>query len=414
MTIGETSELHLPEGINYECTGCGRCCGGWSVPLTPDDYERISSVDWAEYSSQFEGKNLYRELKKHEAEGTPNTHIIQVGANGLCPFLADNLCFIHSKFGAEYKPSICQLFPYCFNETPSGVYATVSFVSMGAVMNSGKGLAEQREVMESKLSEFRRLYPNHHPNWSKLELMGGKPITWEQYLAIEKQLIEYLRQRDQPMELRLLMGSAFLRSKAINMPMPSEITLSGSGQPVKLKSLDQHLLVALHRIYYPVRTSKGQGDFSAARFAYQVAFTGIFPGLKMVVVNPLSEETHSYSINDLAQMAWPGDDKDIEDLVYRFLFSHIFGKNYFGAGFGQLSLIAGYHHLLVTYVLIKLHAKALTRSRGDARVTFFDVVVAIRHIEKMLGNTSVGPYAAAVFELLLYSHKRAKRLLVAT
>jgi len=152
-------ELHLPDGINYECTGCGKCCGGWSVPKTETDYKRISAWDWAAHREQFKGKSLFRPLKKFEAEGTPYTHAITEGDDGHCPFLVDNLCYIHSRYGSEAKPAICQLFPYCFNETPTGVYASVSFVSMGVVHNSGKALTEQREYLERKLGEFRALYP---------------------------------------------------------------------------------------------------------------------------------------------------------------------------------------------------------------------------------------------------------------
>src|SRR5438270_2299404 len=109
------NELHIPEGINYECTSCGKCCGGWAVPMTGDDYARISSEDWTEIEEAHGGK-LFRPLKAHEKADTPYTHKI-VSDAGTCPFLVDNLCFIHSKRGAEFKPSICQLFPYCFSQT---------------------------------------------------------------------------------------------------------------------------------------------------------------------------------------------------------------------------------------------------------------------------------------------------------
>ena len=144
----EELTLHIPDGINYECTGCGTCCGGWSVPMTEEDYFRISDIDWAARKDKFVGKSLFRELKDYESKDTPYTHAIKEGEDGHCPFLVDKLCFIHSQFESSTKPSICQLFPYCFNETPSGIYATVSFVSVGAVNNSGKALSEQREYLE--------------------------------------------------------------------------------------------------------------------------------------------------------------------------------------------------------------------------------------------------------------------------
>ena len=35
------SRLHVPQGFNYSCSGCGRCCKGVAVPMTQEDYERV-------------------------------------------------------------------------------------------------------------------------------------------------------------------------------------------------------------------------------------------------------------------------------------------------------------------------------------------------------------------------------------
>ena len=81
-----SNSLIIPEGINYECMGCGKCCSGWSVPLTAPDYERISKVDWAAKNDKFEGMELFRELKDYEKKGSPYTHAIKHGDDGFCPF----------------------------------------------------------------------------------------------------------------------------------------------------------------------------------------------------------------------------------------------------------------------------------------------------------------------------------------
>ncbi|HEY9785492.1 MAG TPA: YkgJ family cysteine cluster protein [Candidatus Obscuribacterales bacterium] len=394
-----TSVLHLPEGINYECTGCGKCCGGWSVPMTQEDYERISEVDWAKLSPRYEGRSLFRELRPYESEGTPYAYAIKEGDDGHCPFLVDNLCFIHSKFEAKTKPSICQLFPYCFNETPSGVYATVSFVSMGVVNNSGKALAEQRGYLEGKLEEFRTLFPDHHPNWSKLQLAVGKEISWEQYLELETEILRLWGERKAPIEERFSKISDYLISK---LERPSSATNTGQ---LALKPLDKHLLVALHKIYFPVKKlGRGEGDFNTFRFLYQVAFQGVVPGLKIAVPGK------SYDFEKLKGVSFPGD-ADVEDLIYRYFYSRIFGKLYFGAGFGQLSVITGFHHLVLLYALLKLQSKALALSRGAKTPSYLDIVAAVRQMEKRVGETNVGGYAAAVYELLMFSPGRVKRVL---
>lgn len=399
-------ELHIPEGINYECTGCGTCCGGWSVPMTEEDYFRISDIDWASKNDKYVGKSLFRELKDYESEGTPYTHAIKEGDDGHCPFLVDKLCYIHSQYESSTKPSICQLFPYCFNETPSGVYATVSFVSMGAVNNSGKALSEQRDYLESKLKEFRTLYPDHHPNWSKLFMSTGIPLDWDTYLKHEEKILEHLKDSSLTFDERLMKSSSYLVDELSKLrgggATPPPVSLESAP---KLKGLDKQLLVALHKIYFPEKKlGRGEGDFNFYRFLYQTIFLGLVPPRLKVMMK-------SYSFEELESMEFPHGDEDIDNLIYRYLFTRIFGKLYFGAGFGQLSLIVGFHHLAIIYALLKMQSKAIAKSRGVDKVSYLDVVAAVRQLEKRLGETSLDGMAAATYDLLMFSHTRVARIL---
>ena len=406
--MADSMELHLPEGINYECTGCGTCCGGWSVPMTEEDYFRISDIDWTKRSDKYVGKTLFRELKDYESKDTPYTHAIKEGEDGHCPFLVDNLCFIHSQFESKTKPSICQLFPYCFNETPSGIYATVSFVSMGAVNNSGAALNEQREFLESKLKEFRTLYPDHHPNWSNLQMSTGIPIKdWDAYLVYEEKLLSFLKDDSLSFEERLLRGSSYLMDelktlKQTTTSNPPPVSLETAG---KLKGLDKQLLLALHKVYFPEKKiGRGDRDFNFYRFLYQVVFLGLLPP-------KISAMMKSYSFEELEEMEFPRGDADMDNLIYRYLFTRIFGKLYFGAGFGQLSLIAGFHHLATIYALIKLQSKAIAKGRGVDKVSYVDLVAAVRQLEKRLGETALDGMAAATYELLFFPSTRVARIL---
>jgi Fe-S-cluster containining protein len=393
-----TLALHIPEGINYECTGCGKCCGGWAVPMTQDDYERVTEHDWAEINpKQFATLTLFRPLKGYESKGTPYTHAIKEGKDGHCPFLVDNLCYIHSKFGSEEKPSICQLFPYCFNETPSGYYAALSFNSVGVLMNSGRALTEQREYLEKKLIEFQRLYPDHHPNWSDLKLTVGVPISWDDYLIHEQAILHCLEDKSLSIEDRFLKASDYLVSKGPN-PAPA----SGSAAPGSLKRLDRHLMVALHKMYFPVKTlGRGEGDFNVGRFFYQLAFQGTRFALP----------AHHYAIEQLSAVRWPENQPEMDDVIYRYFYSRIFGKLYFGAGFGQLSLIAGFHHLAILLALIKLEAKGHALNRGAEVVDMVDLSAAVRQAEKRMGETHLDGYAAGIWELLMFSPQRIRRIL---
>ena len=50
-------DIHIPEDIRYSCQGCGRCCAGWSVGLTDEDYDRVKDTDW---------KSLHPDLAKKD------------------------------------------------------------------------------------------------------------------------------------------------------------------------------------------------------------------------------------------------------------------------------------------------------------------------------------------------------------
>ncbi|MBI4532747.1 MAG: YkgJ family cysteine cluster protein [Candidatus Melainabacteria bacterium] len=393
-------ELHIPDGINYECSGCGKCCSGWAVPMTKEDYERISVKDWGAVNEKYKDKKLFRKLKDSQRAGGLYTHTIVRGDDGGCPFLENNLCFIHKSFGGKFKPTICQLFPYCFNETPSGIYTTVSFYSMSVIYNSGRALTAQKEVLEQKWQEFQTINPDHHPNWSLLQLTVGEPITWDEYLKHDEKLLELLQTHKLSIYERLLAGSEYLVSLRKVPPQP--IALSNQAA---LNHLDKHLLVALHKIYFPVKPlGLADPDFSIGRFLYQLAFQGTslaFPGC-------------SYSIEELNKMPWPSNDLEIQDLLYRYFYSRIFAKLYFGAGFGQLSLITGFHHLCLIAALIKLQSKAWALARQAPTVSLMDVATTVRQLEKGLGETRLGGYSAAVWELLMSSPQRVKRVLACT
>ncbi len=386
--------LKIPADINYQCTGCGKCCSGWSVPMTEEDYQRINAVNWADLNPDLKNKNLFRTLKANEKIGTPYAYAINPEPNGQCPFLKDNLCFMHSKFGAQFKPSICQLFPYCFNETPDGVYTTVSFISRGAIFNSGQSLIEQKEYLQSKYKEFQKLYPDHHPNWSQIKLSSNWPLTWEQYMDIEKTILSIMQNKNKSLEERFIEGSAYLKSRLSN----ADLSSLKNGSVLALNKWDKILLVALYRKYFPPqnKSAKSYGQLHLNLSSFMTAIPYINN------IEQLVRETDN--------IAW-SIDADINDLLYRFFYSRLFAKLYFGAGFGQLSIITGFNHLAVLLAIIKLKVKALAMTHKDRKISQSDIIQTIVQLEKSLGELRISPYGAAILELLLSSQQRVGRFL---
>jgi len=405
-------ELIIPEGINYECTGCGKCCSGWSVPLTQEDYERIAAIDWGKLDPNLKDKDLFRALKPNEKLNTPYTHAIKAEPSGQCPFLKNNLCFIHSQFGPETKPAICQLFPYCFNETPDGIYSTVSFISRGVIFNAGRSLIEQKEYLKTKFGQFQKLFPNHHPNWSQIKLSSNVPLSWEQYLEIEKTLLTLIQDTSKSLLARFLAGSQYLSTvldeNITGRPRTEQQTNVNLGQgqdvhsPARRSTLnpwDKVLFSTLYKIYFPRQNKAGK------------SWGQLHLGLSSFIKAGWSDSETDKLIAQAANLPWPENDAAISDLIYRFFYSRVFGKLYFGAGFGQLSLIAGFNHLALALGLLRLKAGSIAMARSSSIITLDDVVATIVQLEKSLGELKISPYGAAILELLLASQGRIRRFL---
>ncbi|MBX9687923.1 MAG: YkgJ family cysteine cluster protein [Candidatus Obscuribacterales bacterium] len=408
--MSNTDEIHIPEGINYDCQGCGVCCSGWSVNMDEEDYKRVSSVDWGELRSEYKGRKMFRELKPHEKAGTAYTHRI-VSSDDTCPFLVDKLCFIHGQKGGTFKPTICQQFPYAFTETPSGVYATVSFVSMAVLYNQGTPLLEQRDTINKKFSEFKRLHPEYKADWSKIQLSVEQPLSWEQYMQHESVLLGLLAEKSKSLKERLSACCDYLAAEMAKTPRGASTANAGKSPEasasaehnragLSLNKLDKHLLAAFHRMYFPKRFYRAH--FNVPKFWLGVWFNGStvfeFPG-------------EVYAIDQLAEYPFPDDDLEVDDMLFRYLYSLIFGKKYFGSGFGHLSLITGFHHMILAYALIRLHARGMAKARKAPKVSLIDVVSTLKHIETQMGEIMLGPYAASTLELLLQYPSRARRIL---
>lgn len=406
-------ELHIPVGINYDCQGCGICCSGWSVNMTAEDYKRVSSVDWGELNPDYKGK-MFRELKPTERAGTNYTHRI-ISKDDTCPFLVNKLCFIHGQKGGTFKPTICQQFPYAFTPTPSGIYATVSFVSMAVLYNQGTPLVDQRSNLEKKLEDFRMLYPQFQPDWSKIQLSVEQPMSWDQYLVHEGELMKRLEDKSQKLTDRLRNCCDYLAEEMAKTPRGAKAASAGkspeqaavssnsttNANPMGiLNKLDKHLLSTFHTMYFPRRAHRA--PFNVPKFWLGVWFNS------STVFEFTSE---FYAIDQLKEVPFPDEDPQIEDMLYRYIYSLIFGKKYFGAGFGHLSLVTGFHHVVLAYTLAKLHARGLAKMRNAPVVSLIDMVATLKQLETQMGEIMIGPYAASTLELLLQYPSRAKRIL---
>jgi Fe-S-cluster containining protein len=363
--------------------------------MTLEDYDRISAIDFSKDLPQFDWSKQYRKLSARESKSTNYTHAIRPTASGHCPFLVGKLCHIHGKYGETVKPSICGLFPYSFNRTPSGIYLTASFRSNAVLANFGTPLTEQLDTLKEKLHVYETLYDAGATIWDKVKLTVDQPITWAQYLSLEKRVVEELAKEEMPLKDRIYAASDVLFADLHKAPARSAVT----GLP---KTIDKRFLAGLFALYFHNRAKLETKD---------VDFNGIRFAMGLLIKSPSFRVLNKhYSFEQLIAVPMPLD-KEVTGLLTRFIYSRIFGKWYFGGGFAQLSVIAGFHHLVLLLALTRLHSAALAIDRGASEISMVDITETIRQLEEKISVAVLDGYSAALWELVLFSPQRIHRVL---
>jgi len=393
--------LQIPVGINYECSGCGQCCLGWPVPVTEEDYQRLSSLSPDDLELPAGEKPIFRDLQSPDENKKIFTHMLGKRSDGRCQFLnQENRCALHLKHGEEMKPAMCRLFPYSFTEAPGGVFASVSFVSTGALINHGRPLTEQAALLEQKWELFKSLFPEGGRDWSDIRIIDGFPISWEDYMQLDQKLIELIGSTEQRrIEKRLDDCSRYLITQ-----LPRTATLERVPQiKTRQKLVDQLLMKRLFELYMtddPFACSVGDlyseaflADISEPPQAVQIEFAGTGIGFNQLF---------AFTLGEL--------DGESEDLLARFVYNRIFGKLYFGAGYAGFSVLAGIHHLMHLICLIKLKVKLICLAQNRKNLDFLEIAEIVRTLERRLTEVSFTSEPARVLDLFLTSSERSQRI----
>ena len=393
--------LHIPEGINFDCTGCGNCCFMWPVPLTDDDVKRISSLPFAD--QKFEPAHILKTGVPGSAAEMSFSAALGKRKDGRCQYLSpDNRCEIHSQFGIQSKPSMCQLFPYTFTNSPAGVFASASFASTGVLYNQGRPLAEQREHLQETYQLFSRLFPDLRPDWSNLQLVDGQPLSFEDYLALESEYLEALLSRASDRADKILVGQskktfALIANKRDFDRIP--------GVDVKPRIIDSLLIKSLMETYFPSDVYRENiCDIDSAALARSF----VMPPDKV----HLAFESKQISFAQLTQYSLGPLNEESESLLRRFAYLKIFSKLYVGAGFAGLSLLAGLNHLasIVALVRIQLKLKNIDSMKSGREISFEEVAESVRTLERRLTVANFSKQSKTILEVLLTAPERAERI----
>lgn len=432
----QSETLQIPQGIRFECTGCGNCCFNWPVPLTDADANRIRDLSGSTQALPSGAKptanvlddGLIRRLATGDLRYRGFTHTLEKRDDGRCRFLTEeNRCSLHSQLGEESKPSMCRLFPYAFNETPSGAFVYVSFASTGVLYNSGRLLMDQKSLLSTRLQLYRHLYPQIKHDWSRIQLLDGCPITWDEYLLIDGQFLNTLTFDDnaghaeqeraasvcnknnsndnsnaKTSALDKIIECSGLAKNALPTSTIAESSLPTSAPP---HVVDQLLLKYLCYLYLPASVfAEEQFDLDAQSLMVELAYP------PDVVLMPDSDGGDGTSYEHLTNCRFDRlSDSDtinaIDNLLTRFLYARVFAKMYFGPTYGHFSVIAGLHHLTLLVALVRLRLKQMFLKTGEP-VTFENAAEVLRVIERRFTQTNLSSTSCFVLEVLLMSRCR--------
>ena len=169
---------------HWDCHGCASCCRGLSVPLRPDEMDRI---DASLYEDVLRGRSFHVPYAGGGGEKVVRV-LRQVGSDEHCVFLAaDGRCWVHARQGAQAKPDTCQLFPLATIVTACGPRLTlrIACASLHESHEDGSPL----EAYVPSCYELERKEPTRGIFGG---VLAGERIGFDVYADLEQRLRDLL------------------------------------------------------------------------------------------------------------------------------------------------------------------------------------------------------------------------------
>lgn len=418
---GDLSPLLIPDGVSYNCQGCGRCCAGWSVGMTAADYARVKDIDWGALYPDLIGKELFINREDEYKKGiTSYPYFTQPRPDGSCSFLVDNLCAIHSHLGEDAKPGTCQLFPYTFVETPSGVYTGVSMNSMAAVRNLGQPLVEQRGKLDGYYAKMKSYLSNKAVEasstasgarqigdnpYSSVVLSGQTSVSWDEFLHVDKKMLDTIKKAEKTNEDFLLTllkieDIVWLACNMSKMGQPlSEISefeptgIAGDGESnVSTNQGIMAMIFYLYLVYPSIRADfvdmwqlNNNERFSPGKIMRLITQYRQYVGSGFSTIFLKNANVRKFGkINLRKAIEYPVKPmpEDAQKFLRRWLYLKIFSKIYFGPAFCDYSLLAGFNGLVMSFICAFVFAKGEAMKRKTDEIHLDDLYEGVFRVDK--------------------------------
>ncbi len=193
---------HLPVVQNWDCHVCGTCCQEYRVTVTEAERLRIEAQGW-DREADLAGREPFL---PHDAKR--GLSVLNHRDDDSCVFLSDaGRCRIHERFGYETKPLACRLFPFVLVPVAEEWRVGIRFACPSAAANKGRAIGAHNESLAefaAKLAEREGLTRRPDGSLTPPPPLERRPnVEWKEILQIVEVLLGFLRNRRQPMELRL-------------------------------------------------------------------------------------------------------------------------------------------------------------------------------------------------------------------
>jgi len=375
----------VPEQVRFTCSECGDCCRGVQVLLEEDERQALAARDWSGLASDLEGAATTVVLTEGPLKGR---HRLAHRADGSCVYLgARNQCRLHEHFGPEAKPRTCRMYPFAFRPMGERVAVDVAFSCRAVSEGSGVEVRAHEEEWAGLLLEVQAPAP-------PAIRLAGREVAPSIVLEIERVLIGLLRNAslDPPDRVRGaadflklgLMGdpttphAAMLRD-AIAAGLPARVRREPSVEP-----MDATQTTVFRQWLYLALNPAPSGDERRWREA-GIAFRD---AVGRPVVGGFELRASFEDIDRVdASLIRRGC-----DLPTAWLAAKLVGQRFLLAGVTEAPFIESARMLLLCFPMIAWTSKALAADRSSSRVEEPDVRLAIRAIDRTLGQLSLASF----------------------
>ena len=374
---------------SWTCTGCGKCCTMWDIPVTIEEKERIEKLNIPGFD--FKNEEFFTQNKKFQ-------HLFLIKKrNNRCVFLGDDgLCIIHKLHGEAVKALACRLYPFHILRWSDG-HPSISFRfdCVAVSENHGKKICEYRNEIRHFLTELgkssKRSFAIYRkkviPKLSALRSIADtyKDILFEREIPMESKLYYASRLLDfhaddsnkhnimEPHSEFRDDALAYIRENAENFAF-----VIADSEPVNklINMVFNYILSGYARVDEEVQLS----SFFVGRISRAKSIFKFITG-KGSLQELSAEYPDTEGFEALKTMAEMKVDKGGMEILQRYMAVQLKSLHFCGNPGLNLTFEEGMRHLLLTYPMIIAAASLKAASEKQRTITAMDISYAVRIID---------------------------------